>query len=448
VNNTPQDLAEWLEQVFIPAAGARKYVGTTAAVPFNETTKDNYRAVVRLWTAFLHRPATVADLNEDPAREFLAWHAAAFPNHGRRKLLAVRQLLRFVQVLKPAKQPGKRGRPNRPLSTDEGTLWGICQREYFPKSVRITAANTKAAYRVAMADFCQYLGRDPVISDLEEDTVTGFLAWLRDRNLTPKTCNERVSRIKALWKWLAKRRRTPEFPDVARIPEPWRTPVAWREDQLAAIFAAASEEIGLLLPGIWARDWWLSFHYAQYDCGERVGALLQARWEHLDPVSGNLKLPAEIRKAKRSDKVNPLRTHTLEVLARMQPAGHELIWPWPWREDTFYRHLNRQLRRAKLPTDRKSKTHRMRRTTATHLAKAGVDASMALGHSDARVTRDSYLDTTQLVERRYCDIMPTPAELRAYITQDSPRALPEPEPKRLTYRPSPTPEVPAELDWL
>jgi integrase len=444
-------LAEWLEQVFIPAAGARKYVGEVSPVPFNETTRDNYRAVVRLLSAFLRRPATVADLNAETMTAFLAWHAEAFPNHGRRKLLAARQLLRFVQVLKPPKQPGKSGRPNRPLSTEGETLWGICEREYFPRSIRIRSDATRKQYRLAIADFAEFLGRDPVIGDLNEDDVTAFLAWQRDRKdrngaplLSPKTCNERIGRLKALWGWLAKRRRAAEFPDVPRLPEPWRTPAAWREDQLAALFAAAKEEIGILVPGIWARDWWLSLHYTQYDCGERIGALLQARWEHLDFVSGSLNLPAEIRKAKRSDKINPLRPHTMEVLARMKQGGHDLIWPWPWGDGTFYSHLNRQLRRAHLPTDRKSKTHRMRRTTATHLARAGVDASIALGHSDGRVTRDSYLDTTQLVETRYCDLLPLPSEL----ARVAPAALPAPEPKRLPYYPSQESEVAPELAWL
>ena len=54
--------------------------------------------------------------------------------------------------------------------------------------------------------------------------------------------------------------------------------------------------------------------------------------------------------------------------------------------------FDKVLSAAGLPTDRKSKFHRMRRSVASHLHAAGHNATDALGHSSADVTRKSYFD--------------------------------------------------------
>ena len=69
----------------------------------------------------------------------------------------------------------------------------------------------------------------------------------------------------------------------------------------------------------------------------------------------------------------------------------------------------------------------------------GIDAGLVLGHSDPRVTRDSYLDVTQIVQRRVCDVLPRPREL---IVEN----LPAPAP-RLEYKPA-EPEVDPALAWI
>jgi len=110
------------------------------------------------------------------------------------------------------------------------------------------------------------------------------------------------------------------------------------------------------------------------------------------------------------------------VLERMRAVGHKLLWPWPFSEAQLYKSYNRILRRAGLDTGRKSKFHKLRRTTATYLQARGIDAGLVLGHSDPRVTRDSYLDLSQIVQRRVCDVLPRPQELI-----DGIRALPAAE---------------------
>ena len=134
------------------------------------------------------------------------------------------------------------------------------------------------------------------------------------------------------------------------------------------------------------------------------------------------------------------------MLVRMRAVGHDLLWPWPFSEANLYKSYNRVLRRASLDTGRKSKFHKMRRTTATYLQARGIDAGLVLGYSDPRVTRDSYLDLSQIVQRRVCGVLPRPQELI-----DGIRLLPAAEKPllRLEYKPrEPEPELDPALAFI
>ena len=69
-----------------------------------------------------------------------------------------------------------------------------------------------------------------------------------------------------------------------------------------------------------------------------------------------------------------LHANTLDVLARMKPVGHSLIFPWPYSEGQFYARYNAILIRAGLPHGAKDKTHKMRKSVASHPQARGVDA--------------------------------------------------------------------------
>ena len=72
---------------------------------------------------------------------------------------------------------------------------------------------------------------------------------------------------------------------------------------------------------------------------------------------------------------------------------------------TFYNRLNRLLKAAHLPTDRRSKCHRVRRTHASYLTAAGGDATQSLGHSSPKTTA-GYLDPRICGTQRAVDLLP------------------------------------------
>ena len=70
---------------------------------------------------------------------------------------------------------------------------------YFKENPRIRHEHSKNHYRWAIADLAEYLGRDPLVSDLSVERIAGLMVWLRDgrRRLTPAGVNGRRHRLGA-----------------------------------------------------------------------------------------------------------------------------------------------------------------------------------------------------------------------------------------------------------
>jgi len=270
------------------------------------------------------------------------------------------------------------------------TLWQICTARYFLVNSRIRCEATQLQYRFALNNLGEFVGHEPTIEDLTDDNVAGMMGLLLRQKLSPKTINERRGRINALWTWLAKRGAVKTFPTTQAMPEPERAPLAWTRDEIGRILRECDVEGGRIA-GVPARLWWVSLHNVCWDSGERIGALLEARWEHLR--QDYLTLPAEIRKGGRCDRVYHLHADTLATLERIRQPERALIWPWDRSPNILWARYKSILKRAGLPHDRKSMFHRMRKSVASHYAAAGGNATALLGHSDARTTR-AYLDPT------------------------------------------------------
>ncbi len=267
-------------------------------------------------------------------------------------------------------------------------LWQICVSKYFLINSRIRCEATQAQYHFAINNLRQFVGHEPTTDDLVDDNVAGMMGLLLRQGLAPKTINERRGRINALWTWLAKRGVVKTFPTTQAMPEPERAPLAWTREEVSRIMRECDVEGGWIA-GVPARLWWTSLHNVCWDSGERIGALMEARWSHL--TADYLTLPAEIRKGGRMDRVYHLHPDTLAGLERIRLPVRELIWPWELSPNMLWLRYKKILKRAGLSFDRKSMFHRMRKSVASHFQAAGGNATALLGHQDARTTR-AYID--------------------------------------------------------
>jgi integrase len=434
-------LDEFVDQHYIPASGARTGKPQATLSKTRIIQLGRFCHLVALW---LQRRPVVADLVPANIQPFYAWLSLAEkptavtgdkPRTGFSAVFNVSTFQSLCRVAGTIDYRGSRGKVLRVLSESGDTLWGICVTRYFKVRTSIRRPDTRRQYQLALADFRDCLGHEPKVTDLTQDNLSMMMKMLEERGLSAHTVNERRGRIVALWNWLAKRRETPDFPDIEKLPEPRRVPRAWNEDELQRLFHACGEQTGQIVQGIAAADFWLALHHILWDTGERIGAIMSATWSMLDVPTGKLEVPAEVRKGRVQDMLYQLHTTTVVLLLRMKPAGHERIFPWPYCEGTFYGHYRRILLAAGLPDERKTKFHRMRRSVASFLQAAGHDACTALGHSTPAVTAKSYLDPRIVMGGKApCDVLPQPSSA----------------PLRLEYteRAEPPVEVSPESVWL
>lgn len=277
------------------------------------------------------------------------------------------------------------------LSSAEGTLWHIVTTKYIPNNLKIRTEATIYQYGCAFKDFRDYLRREPLLADLTDDNLVGMMRMMLDRGCAPRTVNERAGRIRAAWNWLARRRIVEQFPTVQNLRETKRTPKAWTREQLALLMEECDVQGGRIA-GVPARLWWKALHLVLFDTGARIGEILALRWEWIDLATGYVDIPAEVRKGGEKDACYQLHAETLATLAAIHLPHGELVFAWEKTESMLYIRYKRILKAAGLPHDRKSKFHRMRKSVASHLQAGGHNASQALGHSSAEVTRESYLD--------------------------------------------------------
>lgn len=362
--------------------------------PLTKKTSWVIRRLNATLTEFLGREPLLGDITAELLASFETWLQ---PRVGRHQHYQLTRTLRAAArrtgraASPPNRRPKGRVAPP-PLSTAKGTLWAICLERYFAESVAITSDDTRRHYERSVRRLREVVGREPQPRDLTEDNINKLSRMLLDRGLAPSTVNGERKKLRALWEWLARRRIVREFPAIRPLKAPRQTPKAWTREQLASLLASCQREPGNVVWGISAADWWTALHLVLWSTGERIGAILACRWDWLNLETGKLEVPYHVRKGRDCDFVHWVRPEALEILRRMKPAGYKLIFPWPRHEATFYYRYSRILKRAGLPTGRKSKTHRMRRSVASHLVALGHNATEALGHSDPKVTRDSYLD--------------------------------------------------------
>ena len=260
---------------------------------------------------------------------------------------------------------------------------------YFPRNLDIRSPDTKRQYAFALKDLAAALGRPPTLADLTDESITRLLSHLQAKGVAPRTANERAGRFFALWRFLASRGELKTWPTPQKLHVPKKTPWAWTEDELQRLILACHATPGFVghIPAGW---WWGSLHRVLWCSGERISALLACRWDWL--ADEWLTIPAESRKGQTEDRTYRLDPQTIESLEVIRRPKRDLIWLWPGSHVEIWRHYKRLRQRAGLASDRRSSFHRMRRSVASHYEAAGGNATELLGHSDRRLTKNSYLD--------------------------------------------------------
>ena len=279
--------------------------------------------------------------------------------------------------------------------------------------------NTRRIYRGTIRQFEKHLGRTPLLSDLDDETVAVFMAWTTGQGRSPATANRHRNALVALWRFAARKRHVEEFPDVDSLQEFKRVPVAYTGEQMGRLLAVAPNPKPIA--GIPSRLWWSALLLLIYDTGIRIGAALKLECADFDRDSRKLLIRAEIQK-QRADQMLLVSEETAAVLAKcIAVRERDRLFPLDVCMCTVYFRLSGMLKRAGLPHGRRDKFHKIRRTCATMVELHGGrgSAMVQLGHSNPRVT-EAYIDLSALPEFRVIEQVPRP------ITEGAEGRMPDP----------------------
>jgi integrase len=302
---------------------------------------------------------------------------------------------------------------------------------YRPLRLRGRSPATARLYGCTIRTYGRYLGRDPVLDDLDELLLAKYLEH-RAGQVAALTCEKERSQLCALAGLAFERRLIEIKPTVPPAPIPDRVPVAWSLDELRRLLAAAADpqtfvsrrgrrplfrRPGAAGPGADEHRLRSRFFAALvptlWETGERIGAMLGARVE--DYQRPHLVVRAEARKGRKRDRLYRLTAETcdrVEELIAGRDAGP--VFDWPMTRTYLWREFGRVVKAAGLDGRDRVRFHQIRRSAASHFAAAGGDACAMLDHSSPRITTKWYLDP-RLADRtaRPCDLLPA-------ITMESP----------------------------
>jgi hypothetical protein len=263
--------------------------------------------------------------------------------------------------------------------------------EYARYKLRGSRETTRFKYEFAIDHWSDFLRRDPTTEDLSDDAILDLLwSLVESKTIKPVTANMYGAKLRALWNFAARKAYVQTWPTFPKLPEDESLPIAFTPGELAKLFFQIDQLTGWV-SGIPARDWWRSLCLAIWDSAERITAIRSARF--CDLSEGRLVIQAAARKGRAghrraaSYRLHRDTVHSIEAIR----GDRDLIWPWHMHETSLWNHLKRILKAAGLPTDRYHKFHCLRRSVASYSQKAGLDASAILGHTDRRVTVQSYL---------------------------------------------------------
>ena len=260
---------------------------------------------------------------------------------------------------------------------------------YTRKRLRMRSANTIRLYKHSVSAFEVTLGRKGTTDDLTDDNVECHMTRIVDSGLSVASANKDLWQLGAIWRFANRNRLCDTWPNVQLYPEPERIPMAWLPSDIDKLFASINEEDGKV-SGAPASLWWRCLVSVLLDTGERIGAVM--RCNRINLQGCHLLVPAENRKGKTRDKLFELSSETTHLLSALTLAHrYEKLFPWDKCDTYIYTRYNRILKRAGLPTDSKSKFHRLRRSVASAVKSQGGDATAALDHASSETTK-AYLD--------------------------------------------------------
>lgn len=276
------------------------------------------------------------------------------------------------------------------------TLDAFLQNVYVPLRLRGRSPESVRLLRHAINQFSRWLGRPALLDDLDDLTVSQWLAAMGKKKSANSVARER-SGILALWNLAQGRGLVKLRPTVAPELVPRATPRAFTAEELSRLAECAGYAGGWVGP-IRASVFFRALIAVGLETGERITAMLKTPRECWQRPT--LTVPAAIRKGRQQERVYELSPEACDLVDAVSAHSGPTVFWWTASDTALRKRWKTITRRAGLGDGREVQFHALRRSTASHLAAAGLDATAFLGHSSDRITRRSYLDPRVVDSKR------------------------------------------------
>lgn len=280
---------------------------------------------------------------------------------------------------------------------------------YVPMRLLGAGRGTIQQYTIAIHSIEKFVGRSPVVGDLNATCIASFIQSELARGMAIATVNARLRQLFALARLVRARGIfEADLGDLRLLKERRPAPVAWTDAEMELLVKSCRLCRGRFL-GVQTAGWWESLVLLTYDTGLRRSAAVAVRFDEIDFTTGMLRVPAE-RMKNGVEQFFKLHHQTIEAILSTLPPKRKQLFPWPFvHQGAFYKRFRTILKRAGLPVGKKDLFHKIRRTTASHTARLlgeGV-ASMQLGHQDP-TTIKRYIDPRFTARHDASDFLPRP----------------------------------------
>jgi len=276
------------------------------------------------------------------------------------------------------------------------TLDAFLETVYVPLRLRGRSPESVRLLRHAITQFSKWLGRPALLDDLDDLVVSQWLTKMAEKKSPNSVARER-SGILALWNLAQGRGLVKLRPTVAPELVPHHVPRAFTADELGRLAAAARHAGGWVGP-VPARVFFPALIAVGLESGERINAILSTPrhcWQR-----PTLTVPARVRKGRAQERVYELSPEACDLVDAVSRHDGPTVFWWIASGTALRKRWKTITRWAGLGDGRDVQFHALRRSTASHLAAAGLDATAFLGHSSDRITRRSYLDPRVVDSKR------------------------------------------------
>lgn len=291
-----------------------------------------------------------------------------------------------------------------------GSLREFFERTYVPLRLMDAAPFTIAQHRYDLARLHRHFQRDVLLTECTDELLAAYLKSQLDRGISTVTMNTLRKRLLALTNFAHECGKIDTRPRVKKLKPHREAPDAWSAEELQRILATAAKLGRSRQHAFHEGRFWTAYLLVGFQTALRRKTLLALRGKDVDLEAGILSVPALAMKNRRGQRFR-LAPNAVDALRALRTKPEEFLLAWPYGTKYFETRFRYIISKAEVkPSARRtgSTAHKLRRTSATHVAMAGgMTAAMALlGHSASYVS-ELYVDASKLPASDFTRLLPT-----------------------------------------